>query len=210
MEIEVWSDVVCPWCYIGKRRLESALERYPGRDAVTVRYRSFQLDPSSPKGSDERVMDSLSRKYRVPAAQAAAMQANVVKIAAGEGLEFNVENSRVENTLDAHRLLHLAAAHGKQLALKERLLAANFCDGERVGDAATLQRLGEEVGLDAAEVRAVLADPTRYADAVAADQRTARELGVQGVPFFVFARKVGVSGAQPVETLLAALARAGG
>ncbi len=209
MEIEVWSDVVCPWCYIGKRRLERALERYPGRAGVTVRFRSFQLDPSAPVGSEERVLDSLSRKYGVPKEQAQAMTDNVARLAAAEDLEFDFSNSKVENTFDAHRLLHLAAAHGKQVELKERLFAANFCDGERVGEAATLQRLGEEVGLPADDVRATLADPARYRDAVRADQQAAQRLNVRGVPFFVFGGKVGVSGAQPVDTLLAAMARAG-
>jgi predicted DsbA family dithiol-disulfide isomerase len=207
MIVDVWSDVVCPWCYIGKRRLEAALERFPGRDAVEVRYHSFQLDPSAPKGSDESVGASLARKYGVTPEKARAMQENVTQVAAEDGLEFVIAGTKVENTFDAHRLLHFAAEHGKQLELTERLFAANFCNGERVGDPDTLVRLAAEVGLDADAARAVMADPSRYADAVRADIATARQIGIRGVPFFVIDRKYGVSGAQPADALLAAMSR---
>lgn len=208
MRVDVWSDVVCPWCYIGKRRLEAALERFPHREAVEVRYHSFQLDPSAPRGSDERVLDSLARKYRVSPAQAQEMVSRVRGLAEAEGLDFRIEGTRVENTLDAHRLLHEAQAQGRQGEAVERLFAAHFCDEERVGDPATLARLGREAGLDPAGVDATLADPTRHADAVQADLGRARAIGITGVPFFVIGERYGVSGAQSADTLLAALSRA--
>lgn len=210
MHVEIWSDILCPWCYIGKRRLETALSRFAGRDAVRVTWRSFQLDPSAPRDSDETTRAMLARKYGVSPEQADAMQERVARIAAEEGLEYRLEKSRVENSFDAHRLLHLAhAAGGEELqsALKERLFAANFTEGLRISDHDTLLRLALEAGLDPEEARAVL-ESDRYADAVRVDRDEASRLGVTGVPFFVFDRKFGVSGAQPADTLLRALEEA--
>lgn len=208
MRVDVWSDVVCPWCYIGKRRLEAALERFPFRDRVEVVFHSFELDPSAPKQSTESMTTLLAKKYGMSPAKAEQMQAHVTSVAAEDGLAFHLGNTTPANTFDAHRLLHLAKARGKQEALKEALMAAYFTEGKRVGDADTLVAAAVSVGLDEAEARAVVTDPNAYADAVRADETRARQYGIRGVPFFVLDEKYGVSGAQPADTLLAALSRA--
>ena len=207
LRIDVWSDLACPWCYIGKRRLEAALARAPR--AVEVVWRSFELDPDAPAVRDDgqSYAQRLAAKYRRSTAEAEAMIANVTAVAARDGLEFRFERARAGNTFDAHRVLHLAAAHGRQGVLKERLLRAYFTDGRALGDHATLIELAVEVGLDGDDVRATLAGDA-YAAAVRADERGARELGISGVPFFVLDGRIGVSGAQPVEVLVGALAEA--
>ena len=204
MLIEIWSDVVCPWCYIGKRRFESALEAFERRDAVDVVWRSFLLDPSAPRVPSETTRAMLARKYGVSLEQADAMQARVTSLAAAEGLKYHIDLTRHESSVDAHRLLHLAKARGFQDALKERLFSAHFVEGLSISDAATLQRLAAEVGLDAGEASAVLAGDA-YADAVRADIDRAVQLGIRGVPFFLVAGRYGVSGAQASETMLEAL-----
>ena len=207
MQVEIWSDVVCPWCAIGKRRFEAALERFDHRDEVTVRWRSFELDPGAPteRGGDN--VEHLAAKYGMTRADAEAAQARVAAAAAGEGWEFHLDRSRGGNTVDAHRLLHLAAERGVQDAVKERFLAGYFEQGERIGDPATLVRLAAEAGLDADEARAVL-DSDHYREAVRADEEQARAFGITGVPFFVVDRRYGVSGAQPADVLLEVLDRA--
>jgi predicted DsbA family dithiol-disulfide isomerase len=207
MQIEIWSDVVCPWCAIGKRRLEHALERFEHRDDVEVLWRSFELDPTAPATIDVDLIDRLADKYGVSRAEAEAMNARVSGIAAEEGLAFRLDIAKPGNTFDAHRVLHLAAAHGLQGPVGERLLAGYQAEGEPIADHDALVRLAVEGGLDAAEVRAVLASD-RFADAVRADEAEARELGVRGVPFFVFDRRYAVSGAQPTELLLEVLEQA--
>lgn len=204
MNVEIWSDVVCPWCYIGKRRFEEALSQFTHRDQVTVIWRSYQLDPGAPKTSEETVNEVLAKKYHVSKQQAQQMNDRVSTLAAEVGLDYHLENALQCNTFDAHRLIHLAAKHEVQDAMKERLLKAYFTDGEAVGDNETLIRLAGEVGLDTDEARAVLASDT-YADEVKADIRRARVLGVQGVPFFVIDEKYGISGAQPTELFSEAL-----
>jgi predicted DsbA family dithiol-disulfide isomerase len=206
MQVEIWSDVVCPWCYIGKRRFEEALRRFDGRDDVEVVWRSFELDPGAPAvGVD--VLGHLAEKYGVSTEEARAMQDRVTRAAAGEGLEYHLDKTQRGNSFDAHRLLHLARAHGRQDALKERLFAAYFTDGRPIGDRAVLRELAVDAGLPVAEVDDVLATD-RYADAVRDDERTARELGCRGVPFFVVDRRYGTSGAQDPELLLQALRQA--
>ncbi|MGH2515580.1 MAG: DsbA family oxidoreductase [Ktedonobacterales bacterium] len=207
MQVEIWSDVVCPWCYIGKRRFESALAQFPHRDDVTVTFRSFQLDPDAPRTPDGTAAEVLAHKYGVSQAQAAAMNDRVSGIAAEEGLEYHLERAQHANTFDAHRLLHLAAAHDRQLEAKERLLRAYFTEGAAIADSETLVRLVAEAGIDADEARATLSGDA-YADAVRADERRARVLGITGVPFFVVDEKYGVSGAQPAEVLEEVLERA--
>ena len=207
MQVEIWSDVVCPYCYIGKRRFEAALAAFPHRDHVVVTWRSFELDAGAPRSVEGSLVDRLAAKYGVPHAQAAAMNANVVAMAAGEGLDFRLDDARPGNTRDAHRVLHHAAEHGLQDAMKERLLRAYFSEGRAIGDVGTLVELAVEVGLEREGVRAVLAGET-HADAVRADQREGARLGIQGVPFFVLDRAFGVSGAQPVEVFVQALDRA--
>ena len=207
MQIDIWSDIACPWCYVGKRRFEQALGRFAHRDDVSVMWHSFELDPSAPTTHEEPAAVLLARKYGVSVAQADAMNARMTGAAAEEGLEFHFDKVRVGNTFDAHRLVHLAHAAGKQDAMKERLMRAYLTEGLAIGQHAVLQRLGEEVGLDADAVRETLASD-RYADAVRADEGQARQLGINGVPFFVIDGKYGVSGAQPADLLLGALEQA--
>jgi predicted DsbA family dithiol-disulfide isomerase len=207
VQIEVWSDVVCPWCYIGKRRLESALERFPHRDEVDVVWRSFQLDPSVPEGQTFPTLASLAEKYGRSAEEMRGMQARVEEVAAGEGLSYHLADGVSGNTLRAHELLHLAAEHGLAGRLKERLLHAYFEEGRPVFDVESLVPYAVEVGLAEDEVRAALAD-RRYLPAVHEDAATARALGATGVPFFVVDRAYGAAGAQPAEVLLQLLERA--
>jgi predicted DsbA family dithiol-disulfide isomerase len=201
MMIEIWSDVVCPWCYIGKRRLERALDQFEQAGEVEIAWRSFQLNPDTPSGTAVPTMDYLARRF---GPQAEAMTARVAEVGKAVGLDFDFGAALTVNTLDAHRLLHLAADLGTAGAAKERLLRAHFTEGADLSSAPTLTRLLGEVGLDEDRVRAVLAG-TEYADAVRADIEEARRLGASGVPFFVIDRTYGVSGAQPAETFLHAL-----
>lgn len=209
MKIDIWSDIVCPWCYIGKRRLESALARFPQRDEIEVVWRSFELDPGAPpSGENDRPIDeALAQKYGTSLDRARAMIANMTEVAADEGLDFRFDLQRSGNSFDAHRLLHLALAQGVQDELKERLDHGTFTAGEAVSDHASLLRVAAEVGLDETEVKEVLVSD-RYADAVRADEAQARAFGISGVPFFVIDGKYGVSGAQPAELLLEAISRA--
>jgi predicted DsbA family dithiol-disulfide isomerase len=203
----VWSDVVCPWCYIGKRRLETALERFPHRDEVEVVWRSFQLDPSVAEGGTHATLPALAEKYGRSVEEMRGTMRHVEETAAGEGLRYDLANGVSGNTLLAHELLHLAAEHGLQAPLKERLLHAHFEEGRSVFDVDSLAGLAVEVGLDEAAVRAALADH-RYRPAVQDDIATARTLGATGVPFFVVDRRYGAAGAQPAELLLQTLERA--
>ena len=207
MKVEIWSDVVCPWCYIGKRRFEQALAGFPHRDEVEVVWRAFELDPSAPAERTGAYADHLAAKYGVPLAQAQQTIDTMTATAAQDGLDFSFGTARPGSTFDAHRLLHLAAERGAQDAVKERLLRATFTEGEPIGDPETLVRLVAEAGLDADEARAVLASD-RYAAEVRGDQQQARAYGITGVPFFVVDGRYGVSGAQPAEALGQVLAQA--
>jgi predicted DsbA family dithiol-disulfide isomerase len=207
VQIEVWSDVVCPWCYIGKRRLETALERFPHRDQVQVIWRSFQLDPTIPEGEVHPTLPALAAKYGRPEAEMRGSMEQLNRLAAAEGLHYDLANGMSGNTSLAHELLHLAAEHGLGGAMKERLLHANFEERRLVFDVDSLVPLAAEVGLDEAEVREVLTD-RRYRSAVEQDAATAQALGATGVPFFVVDRKYGAAGAQPPELLLQLLERA--
>ncbi len=206
-EVHVWSDIACPWCYVGKRRLEAAIERF-GRD-VEVVWHAFELDPASPPEQDLSVAsyaERLARKYEAPLAHAERMIAEMTETARGEGLAFRFDRIRPGNTFDAHRLLCFARLRGRQGALKERFLRGYFCEGARIGDHATLLRLAQEVGLDAGEVDAIVRSDA-YAAEVRQDEERAASMGVRGVPFFLVGR-FGVSGAQSPQTLLQALERA--
>jgi predicted DsbA family dithiol-disulfide isomerase len=207
VQVEIWSDVVCPWCAIGKRRFEAALADFEHRDDVEVRYRSFELDPTTPRTVEGNATQRLADKYGVPLAQAQAMEQRVKDQAATVGLDFRFDKARPGNTVDAHRLLHLAADRGLQAELKERLMLAYFTEGEQIGDVDTLVRQAGAVGLDEDEARGVL-ESDKYLAEVREDQATARALGISGVPFFVLDRKFGVSGAQPEEVMLDALRQA--
>ncbi len=213
MRIDVWSDVVCPWCYIGKRRLEQALTE-SGTDATIV-WHSFQLDPSATNDDDRDLATRLGEKYGRGREWGLQANAHVTEIASEVGLEYHLDQAKPVNTVDAHRLLHLArdlAEAGEvpadtQGRLKERLLKAYFTDGLPVGDHTTLTELATEVGIPEDRAKEVLASTT-YADDVAADQAQALAYGANGVPFFVIDEKYGVSGAQPVEVFQEALRRA--
>jgi predicted DsbA family dithiol-disulfide isomerase len=188
LSIEVWSDVVCPWCYVGKRRIEKALAHYDGE--VELRWRSFELDPDAPPGRPPRESST---------------DAQMTELAAGEGLEYHLDRTRGGNSFAAHRLIQRALEDGRQDAMKERLMRAYFTEGEAIGDRATLDRLADEVGVDG---QAALTD-RRYAEAVRADEELAARIGIRGVPYFVLDRRFGVAGAQPAELLLQALEKAG-
>lgn len=210
MRIEIWSDVVCPWCYIGKRRLETALAGFEHRDDVEVVYRSFQLDPSAPNVPVQTVAESLGQKYGGGPEAGQQMVDRVEAVAAEEGLLFRLGEAQRVGTVDAHRLLHLALELGGpslQSALKEELLAAYFLRAENVADHDLLRRTAEKVGLAANRVEEVLSSQ-RYADAVESDIREAAALGATGVPFFVVDRKYGISGAQPAEVFAQVLDQA--
>lgn len=207
LAVDIWSDVVCPWCYLGKRRFEAALERFEHRDEVSVRWHSFELDPDAPRSTDEPSAQRLARKYGISVEEAEAKHAQMTELGAAEGLEFRYDLSRSGNTFDAHRLIQLAGEHDLQDAVKERLLRAYFTEGEPIGDPERLVALAAEAGLDADEARAVL-EGDAYAEAVREDEQIARQIGIHGVPFFVIGRRFGVSGAQPAEVLLGALEQA--
>ena len=206
MKVEIWSDVVCPWCYIGKRRFEAALAAFDHRDEVEVVWKSFELDPGAPAVRDGDLTTHLARKYGTGAAGAQEMIDRMTAQAAGEGLEYRLDAARGGNTFDAHRLIHFASTHGLQDVMKERLLAGYHCDGVAIGDPSLLLTVAVGAGLDAGDVSAVLHGDA-FADAVRADEREGNELGITGVPFFVIGRRYGVSGAQPSHVLLDALRR---
>lgn len=204
MKIEIWSDVACPWCYIGKRRFETALNNFQHKDQVEVKWRSYQLDPSLPDHYDGTELGYLSERKGMAAEQVSQMFAHVSAQAAGEGLRYDFDKVVVANSFKAHQLLHLAAAHGRGDDAKEALLSAHFEHGEDIGDNGFLVRTGVALGLDADGIAQAL-ETEKYADEVRADFAEARALGITGVPFFVIDRKYGISGAQPAELFSQAL-----
>jgi predicted DsbA family dithiol-disulfide isomerase len=202
--VEIFSDVVCPWCAIGKSRFEEALERFAHRDEVEVTWRAFELDPGAPAVVEGDLASHLAAKYGMTKEQAVVSQNQLAALAAEEGLEFHFDLAQRANTFDAHRLLHYALEEGLQNELKDRLFLAYFRDGESISDPETLIRLAEESGLDGATAREILASG-RYGDEVRADEADARTLGVSGVPFFVIDRHFGISGAQSPDSILRVL-----
>jgi len=211
MRVDIWSDVVCPWCYVGKRRFETALAMLPKRgdiEDIEVVHRSFQLNPAAPVGETSSRREMLRSKYGLTPAQVEAMDARMQETAAVDGLEFHLgAEGRTGNTAHAHALVHLAGERGVQDAVVERLFRAYFTEQRSVFDDESLVALAAEAGLDADEARRVLRDGT-YAAAVRADGDAARALGATGVPFFVVDNRYGVSGAQPVEVFVKTLMRA--
>ena len=208
MHIDIWSDVVCPWCYLGKRRLEKALASFEGRADVTIAHRSFQLDPTRPKGETTSRRTMLMSKYRLTEDRVREMDHNMETMAAAEGLEYHLtEKGQSGNTLDAHRVVHLAASHDREDQMLERLYKAYFTEQRSVFDVEPLVSLAVEEGLDATEVREAL-ESDRYVDAVRRDLEEARMLGVTGVPFFVIDGRYGISGAQATEVFTRALVMA--
>lgn len=204
MELEIWSDVACPWCYVGKRRMEAALAQFEHAGDVRIVWRSFELDPGAPGEREGDRAEHLAAKYGMSVEQAHQAERQMTETAAGEGLDFRFDVARSGNTFDAHRLVHLAADHDLQDAMKERLLRAYFTEGQLVSDHETLAALAAEVGLPADEVSDLLAGD-RYADAVRGDESTASSLGISAVPTFVVDRAIGASGAHPPEALLSLL-----
>lgn len=202
MKIEIWSDVVCPWCYIGKRRLEAALEDFD--EEVEITWRSFQLDPNAPQEQQGPLDEALASKYGVPVERARQMMDQMTQTAAEEGLDFDFDSARGGNTFDAHRVIHFAKQEGKQGEMKERLLRAYMTEGRPISDRDELAKLAGEVGLDADAVLGML-DTDKFATAVEADRAEARQIGVTGVPFFLLEGKYGIPGAQASETLLSVL-----
>ena len=207
MHVEIWSDIACPWCFIGKRRFEAARAEFEHRDEVQVTWRSFELDPGAPPEREGDHATHLARKYGMSHGQAVGMLDHMTAVAAGDGLDFRFDISRAGNTFDAHRLVHLAEAHDRQDAMKERLLAAYLSEGELMTDRAALERLAVEVGLPETEVQELL-EGDRYAAEVRDDESTAVSLGISAVPFFVVDRHFGASGAQSPEILGKLLERA--
>src|ERR1700751_4294732 len=207
MQVEIWADPVCPWCYLGKRRFERALESFDHRDEVTVVYRSFELDSSAPPGAHSPTGERLADKYGMTAGQADDAQRQMEQRAAQDGLEFRMDSLRSGNTRDAHRLLHLAKAHGVQAELAERLHRAYFTEQASIFDHSSLTELAVQAGLDRDDVIRVLGSQ-EYGDAVDTDEAMAQALGVNGVPLFVIDRRYGISGAQPPEVITGVLDRA--
>jgi predicted DsbA family dithiol-disulfide isomerase len=207
MKVEIWSDIVCPWCYIGKRRWEAGLGQFAHRDQVEVVWRSFELNPNAEHHAGERLTDTLAQKFGMTPAQVEALHEKMTALAAEEGLEYHLDQAQPGNTFDAHRLLHLAAHHHLQGALKERLMRAYFTEGLPIGDRDSLLDLGTTVGLDADDVRGVL-ETDAFSDEVRADERRASLFGVQGVPFFAIDERYGISGAQAAAHIAAVLEHA--
>jgi predicted DsbA family dithiol-disulfide isomerase len=220
MKVEIFSDVVCPWCAVGKRRFEAALGRFEHADEIDVVWRAYELDPLAPARREGDYADRLARKYGMSREQAVAANERLTATAAADGLEFHFERAQPGNTFDAHRLLHHARtvdeAHEARMrgdgptlqdVLQERLFRAYFTEGAAIGDPQTLVALAGEVGLDPQECTEILAGD-RYAEEVRADEREALELGVTGVPFFVVDGRFGIPGAQDADTILGVLQRA--
>ena len=207
MKLEIWSDIACPWCYVGKRRLETALASFPHRDALDITWRSFELDPAAPARQDKPHAELLATKYRMPVAQAQGMLDSMTATGVAEGIAFRFDRAIAGNTFDAHRLIHFAATTGLRAQMVDRLFAAYFTDGEAMGDHETLVRMATSVGLDADAVRAMLASDAHAAD-VRGDELLAQQYGISGVPFFAIDGKYGVSGAQPATVLAEALQQA--
>lgn len=204
MNVEIWSDVVCPWCYIGKRRFEAALEKFEHGEEVDVAFRSFELDPHAPAREEVPLEQLLASKYGMSLEDARAANVRITSLAAEAGLEYHLDRVKRGNSFDAHRIIHLADQHGLQSAMKERLMRAYFTEGEAIGEIDVLERLAGEVGLDPEEAHRVLSSG-EFADSVHAEEQDAGELGISGVPFFVIERRWGISGAQPTEVFLRAL-----
>jgi predicted DsbA family dithiol-disulfide isomerase len=207
MRVEIWSDVVCPWCYVGKRNFEAALARFEHRDDVELIWRAFELDPSAPAEREGDYATHLARKYGMSVEQARTMIETMTTTGAKAGAVLDFDRARPGNTFDAHRLIHLAGERGVQDAMKERFLRATFTEGEPIGDREALLRLAVEAGLSESEAAAVL-ESDAYADEVRAEESLAFELGISAVPFFVIDRTFGIPGAQPPDVILGALQRA--
>lgn len=204
MKIEIWSDVVCPFCYIGKRKLEEALNTFPHKNDVTIEFKAYQLDPNAAPYSGQDFYENMAAKFG-SVEQAKQMTANIVDQAKSVGLDFHFDTMKPTNTFDAHRISKFAKEHGKDAAISEKLLHANFTDSKDVGNHETLADIAAEVGLDKREALKVLQDENAYRDEVNKDIAEAKQFGISGVPYFIFNRKYAISGAQPPEAFTQAL-----
>ncbi|MEK3900080.1 MULTISPECIES: DsbA family oxidoreductase [unclassified Paenibacillus] len=208
MKIEIWSDYACPFCYIGKRRLESALEQFAHQNEVVIEYRSFELNPQASLYSGKNIHQVLSEKHGMSIEQAKETNAKLGQQAAKMDLVYKLDEMKPTNTFDAHRLTQYAKSVGKDKELSEKLFYSYYTEGKLISDYATLADIAESVGMNREESMSVLQDSSKYANEVRSDEATAKQLGITGAPFFVIDRKYAVSGAQPVETFLSALNQA--
>lgn len=206
LNIQIWSDIMCPFCYIGKRRIEEALQNFKHKDSVTIEWKSFQLDANFIAAPDDNIIDHLAEKYRKDTDWAQTMIDNMTQNAKNAGLDFHFEKAVLANSFHAHRLLHLAKKYNLANELEELLFKAYLTDGKNVNDLDTLSKLGKEVGIDSEEIKQVL-ESNEYTKEVQQDIEQAQSIGVQGVPFFVFDNKYAISGAQPATTFLQTLER---
>lgn len=207
MRIDIWSDVICPWCYLGKRRFETALSDFEHAAEVQIHWRSFELDPQAPPVRDGDPVERLASRYGLSVEQARAGHERLTALAGAEGLRYRLDRTRPGNTFDAHRLIHLAGRHGVEDQVAERLFAAYFCEGQAIGDTDVLLALATESGLDSLEAKEMLAGDG-YAGEVRADEMEARERQITGVPFFLLDGRFSIPGAQESDTILAVLRRA--
>ena len=201
MKIEIWSDVLCPFCYIGKRNFERALEQFTDKNSIEVEWKSFQLDPSMPEVATNSYTDYLVKHKGMPVEQVTGMLNNVTQSAKQAGLEYNLDKAVMVNSLQAHKLIQFAKSKGLGNEAEERLFLAFFTEGKNIADLDTLTQLAKEIGLDETEVKTAFTNE-KYASLVNQDMQEAKQIGVQGVPFFVLNRKYGISGAQPSDAFL--------
>ena len=206
MKIEIWSDVMCPFCYIGKRNLETALEQFAEKKNIEIEWKSFQLDPTIPEEANESHTEYLVKRKGMPAEQVEGMLANVTEMAKKVGLEYHLDQSVIVNSQKAHQLIQFAKSKKLGNEAEERLFKAFFTEGKNIADSATLVQLGKDFGLDESEIKANLEDE-KFKYEIAQDIQEAQNIGVTGVPFFVFDRKYAVSGAQPTEAFLETLTK---
>ncbi len=207
MKVEIWSDVMCPFCYIGKRKFEKALEQFPRKDEVEIVWKSFQLDPNLKTDAKTTINQMLADKKGWSLEYAQEMNNHVSKIAKAVGLDYNLNEAIVANSFDAHRFSHLAKKHHLQNEAEERLFKAYFTEGKNTADHNTIIQLGVDIGMDASEIKQML-ESNEYADEVRNDLQEAQQVGVRGVPFFLINRKYAISGAQESSTFLESLNKA--
>lgn len=207
MKVEIWSDIACPFCYIGMKRFQEGLSKFPQAEQLEIIFRSFELDPQAERNISVNIHDVLASKYGMTREKAEEMNQGITAQAAALGLDFHMDTMKLTNTFDAHRMIHFAASHGKMSEMKEAIFKAYFTDSKHVGDHETLHSIAVELGLNSVAAREVLAGD-HYAAEVRADEQSAAELGIRGVPYFVLDRKYAISGAQPPEVFLQALEKA--
>lgn len=205
MKIEVWSDYVCPFCYIGKRRLEVALSQFPHKDQVEIEFKSFELDPNAPLNKGKSIHEAIAEKYGMTIEQAKQTNQGIGQQAASIGLSFNFDKMKPTNTFDAHRLVKYAKTQGREAEISEKLFQAYFTEGKHIGDHKTLADIAESAGLDRNQVLHILQDPTAFVHEVRLDEAIAQRYQITGVPFFLINQKYTISGAQPLETFIKAL-----